>query len=79
MDDAFVPDLNQLITATIRQELVDVAKKEDLERFATKEDIRHLDRRLDDLESKADAIADAQAETLGDHERRITALEQHAV
>ena len=37
-----------------------------------------VDQRFDDLEAKVDAIADAHAETLEDHERRIGVLEHGA-
>ncbi|HEY4160472.1 MAG TPA: hypothetical protein VGM08_00235 [Candidatus Saccharimonadales bacterium] len=91
MDEDMLADLKQFIAAAVRQELSGMATKDDLDNQIgglrsemnakfTEMDKRFMaiDGRFDDLDAKLEAIADAQAEALQDHEQRIARLESQA-
>jgi len=65
MNDAQLDDLKQFFVATVSQATANMA---------TKQDVARLEKRVDDLDLKLDTIA----ESLNDHEVRITRLEQRA-
>lgn len=78
MDQVLIDDLKQFIQATVSQAVAGLATKEELSQavadLATRDE---MNQRFDDLDLKLATIADAQAESIGDHEQRITTLEQH--
>jgi DNA anti-recombination protein RmuC len=87
-EDLFT-DLKQFITATISQQLANVATKDDLDelRAELKSDINSLRIDLAALDEKIDLVQDAIAETLTDttkisntilqdHEKRLVKLER---
>jgi hypothetical protein len=77
MQDDVIADLKQFIAATVSQATAELVTNQKLEQSL--EGLRSdMDKRFDDLEAKVDAIADAHAETLGDHEQRLKRLEQRA-
>lgn len=84
-------DLKQFIEAKLAQQLTDVATKDDLAGMATKADLAEMATRADmaafeqRLDEKLDEIQNAIGEhvghtddTLGNHERRLTQLEQQS-
>lgn len=68
MNEELINDLKQFISATVSQATAELGQQVDA-RFD------EVNTRLDDLDSKVTAIADAQAETLEEHEQRISRLE----
>jgi hypothetical protein len=77
MDEDTIADLKQFIAATVKQATADLATKDEMDVRFAKVDARFddMDKRFDELNLKVDTIADAQAETLEDHEQRIPRLE----
>lgn len=80
MNEELIDDLKQFITAAVTQATADLATKADLNGLRGEvSDLRtEMNQRFDDLGLKIDAIADAHAETLDDHEHRLKRLEQRA-
>lgn len=69
-NEELLQDLKQLITATISQQMANVATKDDLRdlRREVKTDLKEVEQRLtariDGLEAKIDRVQDAVADTL---------------
>lgn len=70
MNDDQFNDLKQFIAATVSQATAGMATKEDLKRLVGK---------VDDLDLKIDTLSEALHETLNEHDSRITKLEQQAL
>lgn len=70
MDDIQLDDLKQFITTTVSQATADVA---------TKDDIKRLEVKIDDLDLEVDTISDTLNDRLNDHDVRLTKLEQQIV
>ena len=70
MDETQLDDLKQFITATVSQSTVNMA---------TKDDIKRIEVKIDDLDLKVDTISDALNDRLNDHGVRLTKLEQQIV
>ena len=67
-DEDLLADLKQFIAATVSQATADLAT--DLA------ELKHtMNQRFDELGTQVTTIADAHAEQLADHERRLTRLE----
>lgn len=80
-NEELLADLKQFIEATVSQQLADFAAKDDIKGLKTdiaglKSDIKTLDDKVDLIDQKLDQVQDAVAETVQDHEKRITRLEQ---
>jgi polyhydroxyalkanoate synthesis regulator phasin len=86
MDEDVIADLKQFITATISQQMSDVATKDDIAsiraEMATKTDITRLEQKLDELQQAvgeavdtSNDAADARMKAL---EGRVSKLEQAA-
>jgi hypothetical protein len=88
--EELLEDLKQFITTTVSQATAGMATKGDIaairSEMATKTDLAELriemkaghdklSGQISDLDLKVDTIADAQAETMQDHELRLTRLE----
>lgn len=73
MNEDAITDLKQFIVTTIRQELSSVGTKDDLAALRGE-----MNQRFDDQDAKLNIIADAHAETLENHEQRISDLEHQA-
>ena len=69
MNDAQLDDLKQFIAATVSQATADMA---------TKDDIKRLEVKIDDLDLKVDIISDTLNDRLNDHEARLKKLEPQA-
>ncbi len=67
MNDSQLDDLKQFIATTVSQVSADMA---------TKEDIRQLIAKIDDLELKVDTISDTLNEQLEGQDGRLASLEQ---
>jgi len=81
MDEDVISDLKQFIAATVSQATAHLASKDDLRveingLQGRVDGLRgEINRRFDDQDAKLTTIADAHAETLEDHEQRISNLE----
>ncbi|OGL31015.1 hypothetical protein A3D14_01880 [Candidatus Saccharibacteria bacterium RIFCSPHIGHO2_02_FULL_47_12] len=80
MDEDTIADLKQFITATISQQMANVAAKEDLEHLAKKKDLERVEKKIDDIQTAVQHSAinytSAVDEQVQDHEKRLTKLEQ---
>lgn len=72
MKDDVIQDLKQFITNTLTQQLADV--RGDIATLNIKFD--KLESKVEDIDSKTDAILEAVGESFENHEQRITKLEQ---
>jgi len=82
MDEDTLADFKQFIAATVSQEIASLrsdmdARFDEVDAKFTAMDKR-FSSRFDDMDAKLETIADAQAETLQDHEQRLTRLESQA-
>ncbi len=84
MTDEDINKLASRLTKSLatKEDLEPFATKDDLKSFATKDDIkrleRRLERRIDNLDKKADSIlefADAVDETVTNHDKRLKRIE----
>ncbi|MEK7616431.1 MAG: hypothetical protein AAB414_00045 [Patescibacteria group bacterium] len=67
-------DINKLAAKLTKS----LAIKDDLKELATKEDLKKLERKIDELDGKADTIlefAEAVDETVSGHEKRLKRIE----
>ena len=69
MDVTQLDDLKQFITATVSQATFNMA---------TKDDIKRLETKIDDLDLKVDTISDTLNDRLNEHDTRLIKLEHQA-
>ena len=77
-NEQLLDDLKQFITTSVSQATAGLATQESVDKLASKADLARVEGKLDDLNLKVDTIADSQAESIDDHEKRLTRLEQAA-